>query len=158
MEDVLARVASYAGNWHAMSLVSRGLARRRLCRAWLGAHFDRALDHAARHPEHTRHLAPGFFLRMLAAGADRLVHPTTRPARRATNHVLSGPCPRSGRMRGKQCARRKASTSNVGTGVSSIHTWTRPRYQHPPASTSSRHAAHPVCSQGTRMARLLFPK
>lgn len=93
MEDVLARVASYAGNWHAMSLVSRGLARRRLCRAWLGAHFDRSLDCAARHPEHTRNLAPGFFLRMLAAGADGLVHPPRgrAGARRGHRAVYSRP-------------------------------------------------------------------
>ena len=78
MEDVLVRVASYAGNWHAMSLVSKGLARRRLCRAWLGVHFDRSMDHAVRYREHIQNLAPGLFLRMLAAGADRLVHPAAR--------------------------------------------------------------------------------
>ena len=85
MEDVLVRVASYAGNWHAMSLVSKGLARRRLCRAWLGVHFDRSMDHAARYREHIQNLAPGLFLRMLAAGADRLVHP---PAARRSHRLL----------------------------------------------------------------------
>ena len=78
MEAVLPRVAAFAGNWHAMSLVSKGLARRRLCKAWLGVHFDRWMDFTTRYPEHLKNLVPGLYLRMLATGAENLHRPLPR--------------------------------------------------------------------------------